>query len=93
MIGTNTWSVLEGRDRLVIDWDNGPNVKHDSGTYNDELMAAARAGGHVIRDRGNIDEALGSAAQVLEAEYFVPYFIHTPMEPPVRVGRRHPRCR
>ena len=53
------------------------------GTYNDELMAAARAGGHVIRDRGNIDEALGSAAQVLEAEYFVPYFIHTPMEPPV----------
>ena len=83
VIGTNTWSVLEGRDRLVIDWDNGPNVKHDSGTYNDELMAAARAGGHVIRDRGNIDEALGSAAQVLEAEYFVPYFIHTPMEPPV----------
>ena len=83
VIGTNTWSVLEGRDRLVIDWDDGPNVKHDSGTYNDELMAAARAGGHVIRDRGNIDEALGSAAQVLEAEYFVPYFIHTPMEPPV----------
>ena len=30
VIGTNTWSVLEGRDRLVIDWDNGPNVKHDS---------------------------------------------------------------
>ena len=83
VIGTNTWSVLEGRDRLVIDWDNGPNVKHDSGTYNDELMAAARAGGHVIRDRGNIDEALGAADRVLEAEYFVPYFIHTPMEPPV----------
>ena len=83
VIGTNTWSVLEGRDRLVIDWDDGPNTAHDSSTYNDALMAAARAGGHVIRDRGNVDEALGSAAQVLEAEYFVPYFIHTPMEPPV----------
>ncbi len=83
VIGTNTWSVLEGRDRLAIEWDDGPNTAHDSSTYNDQLMAAARAGGHVIRDRGNVDEALGSAAQVLEAEYFVPYFIHTPMEPPV----------
>ena len=83
VIGTNTWSVLEGRDRLVIDWDDGPNVTHDSSTYNDQLMASARAGGHVIRDRGNVDEALASAAQALEAEYFVPYFIHTPMEPPV----------
>ena len=86
VIGTNTWSVMEGRDRLVIEWDGGPNVRHDSSTYNDELMASARAGGHVIRDRGNVDEALGSAAQVMEAEYFVPYFIHTPMEPPVALA-------
>ena len=83
VIGTNTWSVMEGRDRLVIEWEGGPNVKHDSSTYNDELVASAHAGGHVIRDRGNVDEALGTAAQVLEADYFVPYFIHTPMEPPV----------
>ncbi len=82
VIGTNTWSVFEGRDKLVIEWDEGPNVAHDSGTYNDQLMAAARAGGLVIRDRGNVDEALTAAAQVHEAEYFVPYFIHTPMEPP-----------
>ena len=42
VIGTNTWSVMEGRDRLVIEWEGGPNVKHDSSTYNDELMAAAK---------------------------------------------------
>ncbi len=86
VIGTNTWSVMEGRDRLVVEWDDGPNVRHDSSTYNDELTASAHAGGHVIRDRGNVDEALGSAAQVLEADYFVPYFIHTPMEPPVALA-------
>ena len=83
VIGTNTWSVMEGRDRLVIEWDDGPNVTHDSSTYNGELVVAARTGGHVIRDRGNVDEAMGAAARVMEAEYFVPYFIHTPMEPPV----------
>jgi isoquinoline 1-oxidoreductase beta subunit len=85
VIGTNTWSVMEGRDRLVIEWEDGPNVRHDSSTYNDELMASARAGGHVIRDRGNVDEAFAAADQVLEAGYFVPYFIHTPMEPPAAI--------
>ena len=85
VIGTNTWSVLEGRRKLAIEWDDGPNTGHDSGTYDDELRAASRTGGHVIRDRGNVDEAFAAADQVLEAEYFVPYFIHTPMEPPAAI--------
>ena len=85
VIGTNTWSVLEGRRKLAIEWDDGPNTGHDSSTYDDTLRAAAREGGHVIRDRGNVDEAFAAADQVLEAEYFVPYFIHTPMEPPAAI--------
>ena len=85
VIGTNTWSVLEGRRKLAIEWDEGPNAVHDSSAYNDQLRVAARAGGHVIRDRGNVDEAFAAADQVLEAEYFVPYFIHTPMEPPAAI--------
>ena len=85
VIGANTWSVLEGRKKLKIEWDNGPNVEHDSSTYDDKLRESARQGGHVIRDRGNVDEALNGAAKVVEAEYFVPYFIHTPMEPPAAV--------
>ena len=82
VVGTNTWSVLEGRRKLDIEWDDGPNVAHDSSTYDDQLRASARTGGHVIRDRGNVDEAFAAADKVMEAEYFVPYFIHTPMEPP-----------
>ena len=82
VVGTNTWSVLEGRRKLAIEWDDGPNAAHDSGTYDDALREAARSGGHVIRDRGNVDEAFADADKVMEAEYFVPYFIHTPMEPP-----------
>jgi isoquinoline 1-oxidoreductase beta subunit len=85
VIGTNTWSVLEGRRKLAIEWDDGPNTAHDSSTYDDALRAASREGGHVIRDRGNVDEAFAAADQVLEAEYFVPYFIHTPMEPPAAI--------
>ncbi|MDA1098639.1 MAG: molybdopterin-dependent oxidoreductase [Proteobacteria bacterium] len=85
VIGTNTWSVMQGRDKLKIDWDPGPHVTHDSRTYDDKLRASARKGGMKIRDRGDVDAALKAADKVVEAEYFVPYFIHTPMEPPVSV--------
>jgi isoquinoline 1-oxidoreductase beta subunit len=85
VIGTNTWSVMQGREKLKIDWDLGPHVAHDSSTYDDKLRASARKGGMKIRDRGDVDAAMKAADKVVEAEYFVPYFIHTPMEPPVAV--------
>jgi len=85
VIGSNTWSVLQGREKLEIEWDLGPNVKHDSKTFNTALRESARAGGMTIRDRGDTEGALKSAAKVVEAEYFVPYFIHTPMEPPAAI--------
>jgi len=85
VVGTNTWSVIEGRRKLKIDWDPGPHTGHDSHTYDDQLRASARKGGMPIRERGDANAALNSAAKVVEAEYFVPYFIHTPMEPPVAV--------
>jgi isoquinoline 1-oxidoreductase beta subunit len=85
VIGTNTWSVMQGRSKLKIDWDGGPNTEHDSSTYDDKLRASARRGGHLVRNRGDVDTALQRAAKVVEAEYFVPYFIHTPMEPPAAI--------
>lgn len=85
VIGTNTWSVLEGRRLLKIEWEDGPFVAHDSSTYNDALRQSARNGagsdGVVARNRGDADGALAAAATTHEAEYFVPYFIHTTMEP------------
>lgn len=82
VVGTNTGSVMEGRRRLKIEWDSGPNIAHDSRTFDEALRQSARKGGSVIRNRGDVDKALSGAAKVVEAEYFVPYFIHTPMEPP-----------
>ena len=85
VVGTNTWSVLEGRRKLKIEWDPGPYAAHDTSTYDDTLRASARQGGEVVRNRGDADAALAGADKVMEAEYFVPYFIHTPMEPPAAI--------
>lgn len=83
VVGTNTWSVMQGRDKLDIEWDDGPFTGHDSATYNEALRESAKNGGNVMRNRGNVDAAFAGAAKVVEADYFVPYFVHTPMEPPV----------
>jgi isoquinoline 1-oxidoreductase beta subunit len=85
VIGTNTWSVLEGRRKLKINWDLGPNRVHSSRTYDDKLRKSARKGGTVVRNRGDADRAMKGAAKVVESEYFVPFFIHTPMEPPAAI--------
>ncbi len=85
VVGTNTWSVMEGRRKLKIEWDAGPNAAHDSSSFDDRLRQSARKGGAVIRKRGDVEAAFQAAAKVVEAEYFVPYFIHTPMEPPVAI--------
>jgi len=83
VVGRNTWSVMQGRAKLKIEWDSGPFTSHDSSTYDAELKTAARNPGTVIRKRGQGEAAFASAAKVVEAEYFVPYLAHAPMEPPV----------
>jgi isoquinoline 1-oxidoreductase beta subunit len=64
VIGTNTWSVLEGRRKLKINWDLGPNRVHSSRTYDDKLRKSARKGGTVVRNRGDADRAMKGAATV-----------------------------
>jgi isoquinoline 1-oxidoreductase beta subunit len=83
VVGRNTWSVMQGRSKLKIEWEPGPFVIHDSSTYDAELKAAARNPGTVIRKRGQGEAAFAAADKVVEAEYFVPYLAHAPMEPPV----------
>lgn len=83
VIANNTGAAIKGRDALKIVWDDGPNKTHDSVQYRAELEAAVRAPGKVLRNEGDADAALNSAAKVISAEYYVPYLAHATMEPPV----------
>jgi isoquinoline 1-oxidoreductase beta subunit len=87
VIATNTWAALQGRQRLAIEWDFGPNTTHDTSTYRAELEATARQPARVVRNRGNVDGALQTAAHRIAADYHVPYYSHAPMEPPAAVAR------
>jgi isoquinoline 1-oxidoreductase beta subunit len=86
VIANNTWSAQQGRARLKIEWDEGPNATHDSKTYRAELTATAREPCRVVRSEGDVDAALAGTAKRVTAEYFVPYLAHTPMEVPNAVA-------
>jgi isoquinoline 1-oxidoreductase beta subunit len=81
VIADNTWAAFEGRRKLNIVWDNGPNESYDSDTYKKELQATARQPGKVIRNEGDVDDAFANSGSTFEAEYYVPLLAHAPMEP------------
>jgi isoquinoline 1-oxidoreductase subunit beta len=86
VIANNTWSAQQGRQRLKIEWDYGPNAGHDSTVYRAELEATAREPGRVVREHGDVDGALATAAKRVSADYFVPYLAHAQMEVPNAVA-------
>jgi isoquinoline 1-oxidoreductase beta subunit len=86
VLAKNTWAALKGRERLGVKWSQSPHEVHDSASYDAALVACAEKEGHSVRNRGDANGALAKAAKVVEANYFVPYFIHTPMEPPAAIA-------
>jgi isoquinoline 1-oxidoreductase subunit beta len=86
VIASNTWAAQQGRQRLKIEWDYGPNAGYDTKAYRAELEATARQPGRVVRMEGDVDAALASAAKRIAADYFVPHYAHAPMEVPTAVA-------
>lgn len=89
VVARNTWSALQGRAALEIDWDDGPNADYDSAAYRQTLEAAARAPGKTMRNAGDAARIWSEAPESARfaAEYHVPHLAHASMEPPVATVR------
>ena len=86
VIADNTWAAMQGRRKLKIDWELGPNVSLDSVAYKKTLQETARKACKVARNDGDVDAAFKKATKVHEAEYYVPHLAHASMEPPVAIA-------
>jgi isoquinoline 1-oxidoreductase beta subunit len=85
VIADNTWAAFQGRKKLKITWDNGPNESYDSVAYKKELRETAHKPGKVIRSVGDSGKAFPTT-NVFEADYYVPLLAHAPMEPMVALA-------
>jgi isoquinoline 1-oxidoreductase beta subunit len=86
VIADNTWAAFQGRKKLDISWDDGPNASHNSDTYRTELEQTSHKPGKVVRDEGNVDTAFASGAKIIEADYYLPHLAHAAMEPVVALA-------
>jgi isoquinoline 1-oxidoreductase beta subunit len=86
VIADNTWSAMQGRKKLKVDWDLGQNVSFDSEAYKNSLFETARKPQKSVRNVGDVDAAFAKATKVHEAEYYVPMLAHAAMEPPAAVA-------
>ena len=86
VIASNTWAAIRGRDALKIEWDAGPHGSANTVDQEKELRASASAPGSPVRNQGDAEAALASAAKVFTREYYQPHMAHAPMEPPAALA-------
>lgn len=86
VIADNSWAAFQGRKKLNIAWDNGPNESYNSDEYNNELRATSHNPCKVVRSVGDTDAVFAKGGKVYEADYYVPLLAHAAMEPVVALA-------
>jgi isoquinoline 1-oxidoreductase beta subunit len=81
VIGKGFWPAKLGREKLEINWDDGPGAAISTVAMRENFSALSKTPGAVARKAGDPATALASAAKTITAEYEVPYLAHCMMEP------------
>jgi isoquinoline 1-oxidoreductase beta subunit len=82
-VATSYESAKKAAAALKIDWDKGPYAKVSDQSIIDESRRLQKEGttGFLFVKDGDSAAAMGTAAKVIEAEYFTSINIHAPLEP------------
>lgn len=89
VVANNTWAAMQGRKQLKIDWDLGPNAAHNSDEYLEKLKKRLNEDGEVVRNRGDVTQAMATHKEQHSATYTIPYLGHATMEPPAATALWH----
>ena len=81
VIADNTWSAMEGKRVLKVQFDEGARASTSSDSIRQMSVALAAKPGAVARKEGDAAAALSAASSRIEAVYEAPYLAHAPMEP------------
>ena len=82
VVATTTWAAISARKALQIEWDYGTNATYDSAAYLNELKEKVKKKGNPRRVNGSPDQALASAAGIIDSTYVTQHLSHAPMEVP-----------
>jgi isoquinoline 1-oxidoreductase beta subunit len=81
VIADSTWAAMEGRRKLVVQFDEGKVAAYSTPGITKSFADAVAQGAAPLRTVGDAAAALASASKKIEAVYQTPYLAHAPMEP------------
>jgi isoquinoline 1-oxidoreductase subunit beta len=81
VLAKNTWTAKQGRDALVIEWDDSQAFKLSSEEIFTQFRELAKKPGLAAHSSGDAAKALTASNKRIEAEYEFPYLAHGAMEP------------
>ena len=80
VLADHYWAAKQGREKLKIEWEEGPTKGLDSKKLRENFRKLAGTSGATAAKAGDASKAL-QGEDLLEVEYYVPYLAHAPMEP------------
>ena len=86
VIANNSWTALQARKKLKMEWDLGEHAAYDSAAYKQAMLDTASKAGRVARETGNVDAEFAKGGKILEASYYTPMLAHAAMEPVAAVA-------
>ncbi len=86
VVADSTWSAMQGRKKLKVEWEPSPHASFESEAFKRELIATAQKPGKVVRKVGDVAAEFASASKTHEATYYTPLLSHAPMEPPAAIA-------
>jgi isoquinoline 1-oxidoreductase subunit beta len=82
IVGDSWWATQKAKQRLDVVWDNGPTAEQSSeGFARRAEQLAGEKPARLLREDGDTDGALASAAYRVESTYSYPFLAHAPLEP------------
>jgi isoquinoline 1-oxidoreductase beta subunit len=81
VIADSWWHAKTALDALPIEWAYPSSTRLNTENMHAALVEAMKQPGQVLYQRGNVDQAMGAAARIVEASYDVPYLARARMEP------------
>ncbi|WP_122075291.1 xanthine dehydrogenase family protein molybdopterin-binding subunit [Pseudophaeobacter sp. EL27] len=80
VVGSNTWLAQQAVEAIEVDWEPASYPETTDAIFAEIEAAFDGSANSTLRDDGDVDE-LPEGAELIEAEYRVPYLAHATMEP------------